>query len=124
MIMKTIWNSKPALILHNSNTHLLILLKVLNPGIIYLHKRATFCYYEQFGIPSSENDKLTHLADYKSTIYSILITLLTLVGCIINLLKELEINRMVSAKETVNKDTQTANFTKGFSLKPSSVQKH
>ena len=31
---------------------------------------------------------------------------------------------MVSIKETVNKDTQTAGFTKGFSLKPSSVQKH
>ena len=33
MIMTTIWNCKPALILHNSNTHLLILLKELNPDI-------------------------------------------------------------------------------------------
>ena len=29
-MMKTIWNFRPALILHNSNTHLLILLNVLN----------------------------------------------------------------------------------------------
>ena len=33
MIMKTIWNHKPALFLHNSNAHLLILLKALNPVI-------------------------------------------------------------------------------------------
>ena len=65
MTMKTIWNCKTALILHNSNTHLLILLKMLNQvfSITCLHKRATLCLYVQFGVLSNVNDMLTHLAD-------------------------------------------------------------